>query len=153
MEIPPVITARWDAERFGVKPMATPRQANLFLITGYVSVKTLRAIIISYEQMPDPKYLVAFGSCPIDGGLYHTSYNTINHLDRYLPVDGWIAGCMPRPEAIFIAVTKLGKMIDGEMVNGYKRYKENIGYYRRNQERVLGKEFIDSIPASVVVKP
>ncbi len=152
IEIPPVITARWDAERFGVIPMATPRQANLFLITGYVSVKTLRAIIITYEQMPDPKYLVAFGSCPIDGGLYYTSYNTINHLDRYLPVDGWIAGCMPRPEAIFIAVTKLWKMIDGEMVDGYKRYKENIDYYRKNQERVLGREFIESIPPPVTVE-
>jgi len=77
----------------------------------------------------------------------------VNHLDRYLPVDGWIAGCMPRPEAIFIAVTKLWKMIDGEMVDGYKRYKENIDYYRKNQERVLGKEFIDSIPVSTTVEP
>jgi len=60
---------------------------------------------------------------------------------------------MPRPEAIFIAVTKLWKMIDGDMVDGYKRYKENIDYYRRNQERVLGKEFVDSIPAPAVVEP
>jgi NADH-quinone oxidoreductase subunit B len=133
--------------------MATPRQANLFLITGYVSIKTLRAILVSYEQMPDPKYVVGFGSCPVDGGLYYTSYNTVNHLDRYLPVDGWIAGCMPRPEAIFIAVTKLWKMIDGDMVDGYKRYKENLDYYRKNQQRVLGKEFVDKLPYQVPVKP
>jgi NADH-quinone oxidoreductase subunit B len=132
--------------------MATPRQANLFLITGYVSVKTLGYIVTTYDQMPDPKYAVAFGSCPIDGGLYYTSYNTINHLDRYIPIDGWIAGCMPRPEAIFIAVTKLWKMIDGEMVDGYKRYKENIDYYRKNQERVLGREFIETMPPPGTVR-
>jgi len=138
IEIPPVITSRWDAERFGVIPMATPRQANLFLITGYVSVKTLRAIIRTYDQMSDPKYTVAFGSCPINGGMYWDSYNTIKRIDKYIPIDGWIAGCMPRPEAIFIAVTKLWHMIDIGAATGYKRYKENYEYYKRNQEKVLG---------------
>jgi len=137
IEIPPTITTRWDAERFGVVPAATPRHANLFLITGYVSVKTLRAIIRTYEQMPEPKYLIGFGSCPINGGMYWDSYNTINSLDKYVPVDGWIAGCMPRPEAIFIAVTHLWTMIDKDMADGYKRYKKYYRQYRRNQERVL----------------
>jgi len=137
IEVPPVITARWDAERFGVVPVATPRQANLFLITGYVSVKTLKAIIRTYEQMPDPKYLVGFGSCPINGGMYWDSYNTIKHLDKYVPVDGWIAGCMPRPEAIFIAVMHLWTLIDKDIADGYKRYKRYYKQYRRNQEMVL----------------
>jgi len=119
IEIPPSLTARWDAERFGIVPAATPRQANLFLITGYVSLKTLKPIIRTYEQMPDPKFTVAFGSCPINGGMYWDSYNTIKHLDRYIPVDGWIAGCMPRPEA--------------------KRYRKNYHRYRANQERLYGR--------------
>jgi len=139
IEVPPVITARWDAERFGVIPVATPRQANLFLITGYVSVKTLKAIIRTYEQMPEPKFSVGFGSCPVNGGMYWDSYNTIKHLDKYIPVDGWIAGCMPRPEAIFVAVTHLWTLIDKEMANGYKKYREKYKYYRANQEQLFGE--------------
>ena len=139
IEIPPVITSRWDAERFGVIPMATPRQGNLFLITGYVSVKTLGAIIRTYDQMPDPKYVVGFGSCPVNGGMYWDSYNTIKHLDKYLPVDGWIAGCMPRPEAIFVAVVHLWQMIDKGMADGYIRYRKNYAAYRGNQEMLFGE--------------
>jgi NADH-quinone oxidoreductase subunit B len=139
MEIPPVITTRWDAERFGVIPVSTPRQANLFLITGYVSLKTLKAIIRTYEQMPSPKYTVAFGSCPINGGMYWDSYNTIKRLDKYIPIDGYIAGCMPRPEAIFIGVTHLWTLIDKEMANGYERYEKRYTQYRKNQEMLFGK--------------
>jgi NADH-quinone oxidoreductase subunit B len=138
MEIPPVITSRWDAERFGVLPAATSRQANLFLITGYVSLKTLKSIIRTYEQMPDPKFTVGLGSCPINGGMYWDSYNTIKHLDRYIPIDGWIAGCMPRPEAIFIGITHLWTLIDKGKADGYIRYKEQYKYYRSNQERLYG---------------
>lgn len=138
IEVPPSITARWDAERFGVIPVATPRQANLFLITGYVSVKTLKPIIRTYEQMPEPKFTVGFGSCPINGGMYWDSYNTIKHLDKYIPIDGWIAGCMPRPEAIFIAVTHLWTLIDNEMADGYKKYRKYYKYYRANQEKLCG---------------
>jgi NADH-quinone oxidoreductase subunit B len=137
IEIPPVITSRWDAERFGVIPMGTPRQANLFLVTGYVSLKTLGAIIRTYDQMLDPKFVVGFGSCPINGGMYWDSYNTIKRLDKYIPVDGWISGCMPRPESIFIAVTHLWTLIDKGLANGYKRYKDNYDYYRENQKRVV----------------
>jgi NADH-quinone oxidoreductase subunit B len=139
IEIPPTITTRWDAERFGVIPVATPRQANLFLITGYVSLKTLRPIIRSYEQMPEPKYAVGFGSCPINGGMYWDSYNTIKHLDKYIPIDGWIAGCMPRPEAVIVAVTHLWTLIDKGMADGYKKYRKDYRYYRKNQEKILGK--------------
>lgn len=139
IEIPPILTSRWDAERFGIKPAPTPRQANLFLITGYVTLKTLKAIVRTYEQMPNPKYTVGFGSCPINGGMYWDSYNTINQLDKYIPVDGWIAGCMPRPESIFIAVTHLWEMIDKEKADGYKKYEKEYSYYRKNQERVLGE--------------
>lgn len=139
MEIPPSITARWDAERFGIKTVDTPRQANLFLITGYVSLKTLKPIIRTYEQMPEPRYTVAFGSCPIDGGMYWDSYNTINHLDKFIPIDGYIAGCMPRPEAVFTGVTHLWKMIDSGEADGYKRYREKYDQYRSNQEEIYGE--------------
>ena len=100
VELPPSMTSRFDMERFGMGPMATPRQADLFLVTGYVSVKTLKRIVRTYEQMPNPKYIVGFGSCTINGGIYWNSYATVNKLDRFIPVDMNISGCMPRPQAI-----------------------------------------------------
>ena len=100
IELPPTMTSRFDMERFGIGPMATPRQADILLITGYLSTKTLRRIVYTYEQMQSPKYIVGFGSCTLNGGVYYDSYATINKLDLYVPVDLYLAGCMPRPEAI-----------------------------------------------------
>jgi NADH-quinone oxidoreductase subunit B len=145
IEIPPTMLAPWDASRFGMGPMATPRQANLLMITGYLTPKTLKAVIRTYEQMLTPKYVVAFGSCPIDGGMYYMSYNTINHLDWYLAVDVWIAGCMPRPEAVLMGFNKLMEMIETGEADGYIRYEKNLDYYRKNQERTLGKDFVESL--------
>ena len=70
IELPPTMTSRFDMERIGMGPMATPRQADVLLITGYLSVKTLRRVIYTYEQMMEPKYVVGFGSCTLNGGIY-----------------------------------------------------------------------------------
>ncbi len=137
MEMPAIMTSRYDMERFGIMPMATPRQADIMLVTGYVAVKTLKRIVRVYEQMQDPKYVVAFGSCPINGGLYWDSYNTIKQLDKYIPVDIYIAGCMPRPEAIMDALLKLMDMIDRGEADGWRRYKEQFEVYKANQNRVF----------------
>ena len=94
------MTPRFDAYRYGIQWRPTPRQSNLLMISGYLSVKTLKRAIRSYEQMQQPKYVVGLGSCTINGGMYWDSYNTIKRLDDYLPVDLYIAGCMPRPEAL-----------------------------------------------------
>ncbi len=67
IEVPPTMTSRYDAERFGIRGAATPRQADVLLITGYLSVKTLKRVIRTYEQMQDPKYVIGFGSCTING--------------------------------------------------------------------------------------
>ncbi|MCD6379159.1 NADH-quinone oxidoreductase subunit NuoB [bacterium] len=139
IELPPTMTARFDMERFGVLPMVTPRQADLLLITGYLSIKTLKRIILSYEQMQSPKWVVAFGSCTINGGMYWNSYATIKRLDMYLPVEIYIAGCMPRPEAIIESFTKLIQRIDEGKANSWKDYYTNYDFYRKNQERVFGK--------------
>jgi NADH-quinone oxidoreductase subunit B len=133
------MTSRYDMSRFGIGPAATPRQADLLLVTGYLSTKTLRRLIYTYEQMQAPKFVVGFGSCTINGGMYWDSYNTIKQLDKYLPVEMYIAGCMPRPEAILDGLLKLKKMIaDGE-AGGYQRYQDNLEYYHQNQEAVLGE--------------
>ncbi len=134
IEMPPVMTSRFDMERFGMAPMATPRQADVLLITGYLTVKTLKRVIQVYEQMQDPKYVVAFGSCPINGGMYWDSYNTINQLDKYLPVDLYLAGCMPRPEGIINAMMELMEMIEKGEARGWEKYRKNYERYKKNQE-------------------
>jgi len=139
VELPPTMTARWDMERFGIGPMATPRQADLLLITGYLSVKSLKRVIYTYEQMQDPKWVIAFGSCPINGGIYFDSYTVINRLSLYIPVDLAIEGCMPRPEAIIHAFNTLMKAIQRGEAIGYKKYRENYEWYKKNQDAVLNR--------------
>jgi len=137
IEIPATMTSRYDAERFGIRGAATPRQADVLLITGYLSTKTLKRVIRVYEQMQEPKYVMGFGSCTINGGMYFDSYNTINGLDQYLPVDVYINGCMPRPEAVITGFVKLQELIQqGKAENG-KKYRENLDHYRKNQKKII----------------
>lgn len=142
IELPPTLTSRFDMERLGMGPMATPRQADILLITGYLSFKTLRRVIYSYEQMQEPKYIVAFGSCTVNGGIYYDSYSVMNRLDFYLPVDLYIAGCMPRPEAILNGFKELKSMIKAGKAEGYKKYKENYEWYRKNQIHSLKEVYV-----------
>ncbi len=87
--------------------------------------------------MPEPRWLIELGSCPVNGGIYWNSYATVNHLDKYLPVDLSVTGCMPRPQAIIDAFTTLIDMIrKGEAV-AYKKYKLNYDWYKKNQREVL----------------
>jgi len=140
IELPPTMTARWDMERFGITPFVTPRQADILLVTGYVALKTLRRIVTIYEQMPDPKYVVGFGSCTINGGIYWDSYNVIKKLEHYIPIDLYIAGCMPRPESIISGFEKLMDIIKTGKATGWKKYIENNDYYKTNQRTVLGEK-------------
>ncbi len=137
IEIPPTMTSRYDAERFGIRGSATPRQADVLLITGYLAVKTLKRVIRTYEQMQDPKYVIAFGSCTINGGMYWDSYNTIKLLDKYIPVDVYINGCMPRPEAVIQGFIKLQELIMNKKAEGAAKYKENLEWYRENQRKII----------------
>jgi len=137
IEIPATMTSRYDAERFGIRGAATPRQADVLLITGYLSTKTLKRVIRVYEQMQEPKYVIGFGSCTINGGMYYDSYNTINGLDQYLPVDVYINGCMPRPEAVISGFVKLQELIMAGRANNGEKYRENLEHYRTNQKKII----------------
>jgi len=140
IEMPPTFTSRYDAERLGIRGSATPRQADVIIVSGYCSYKTLRRIIRSYEQMSNPKYILALGSCTINGGMYWDSYNTIKNLEDYLPVDMYVNGCMPRPESILEGFMALQKDISNGKASSYKKYENNYEFYRKNQEAVLGKK-------------
>jgi NADH-quinone oxidoreductase subunit B len=141
IELPPIFTNRYDTERLGIIPMATPRQSDVLIVSGYLSIKTLKRAIRSYEQMNEPKYVVALGSCTINGGMYWDSYNTIKKLDEYLSVDIYINGCMPRPEAIIEGFVALQAKINAGEIVGYKKYKEEYySFYLKNQNAIFGEE-------------
>jgi NADH-quinone oxidoreductase subunit B len=139
IEMPPMFTSRYDIERLGVVGVATPRQADVLIVSGYCSPKTLRRVIRSYEQMNEPKYVIALGSCTINGGMYWDSYNTIKKLEDYLPVDMYVNGCMPRPEALIEGFVKLQDSIKNSKEEaGYIKYRDNREFYKKNQEKVFG---------------
>ncbi|MCD6436286.1 MAG: NADH-quinone oxidoreductase subunit NuoB [Clostridiales bacterium] len=139
MELPAIMTSRWDIERFGIIPMATPRQADILLLTGYASTNTMKRIIRTYEQMPEPKWVLAFGSCTVNGGMYWDSYNTVNNVGDYIPIDITIAGCMPRPEAILDAMLRLMNMIQDGDAKAFQKYKENYEFYKANQDKLFAR--------------
>ncbi|RLG47829.1 MAG: NADH-quinone oxidoreductase subunit B [Thermoproteota archaeon] len=101
---------RFDAERFGFLPFVGPRQCNLMLIEGTLTRKMARAAVWVYEQMPDPKFVMAMGACAIDGGIFWNSYNIVRPAE-ILPVELFVPGCPPRPEAVARAIIELQKRV------------------------------------------
>ncbi|ALO16331.1 MAG TPA: NADH-quinone oxidoreductase subunit NuoB [Salinivirga sp.] len=137
IEIPPLFSPRFDAFRYGVQMRPTPRQSSVIVISGYLSVKTLKRAIRTYEQMQSPKYVLALGSCTINGGMYYDSYNTINRVDYYMPVDIYVAGCMPRPEALLAGFNKLKERIKQGRAEGANEYAEQFDWYKANQKKII----------------
>ena len=139
VELPPAMTSRFDMERLGISPMATPRQADILLITGYVSVKTLKRVILTYEQMNSPKYVIGICSCTVNGGMYWQSYATAKRLSEYMPVDMYIAGCMPRPEAVIEGMRHLMDEIKNGRANSWQDYYRKYDWYLGNQQKLFGE--------------
>lgn len=107
IEILAALTPRYDAERFGVKLKGSPRHADIMVVTGPVTRQCRKRLISVYEQMPEPKAVVAIGSCPASGCAFHDSYNTLAPLDKHIPVAAYVPGCPPRPEAILFGLLKV----------------------------------------------
>jgi NADH-quinone oxidoreductase subunit B len=137
IEMRPLGTSRFDMERFGITMAPTSRQSNVLVISGYLSIKTLKRVIRAYEQMPSPKWTLGLGSCTIDGGMYWDSYNTVKQVDLYLPIDVYIAGCMPRPEALIAGFQALMNKIKLGKANGWNEYLQNLESYKANQRKVI----------------
>ncbi len=111
LEMAAAFASRFDAERFGVVARSSPRQSDLLIINGPVTLKVKDVIIKLHEQMPSPKYVMAMGECAISGGPYFQSYNVINGADKVIPVDIYVPGCPPRPEAMIEGILKLEEKI------------------------------------------
>ena len=107
IEILATLTPRYDLERFGVKLQGSPRHADVLICTGPVTLQSRDRLKRIYEQMPEPKFVVAVGSCATSGGAFQGCYNVVGHIDEVIPVSAYIPGCPPRPEAIIDGVVKL----------------------------------------------
>ena len=108
--------ARFDLSRYGAEVFRpSPRQADFMIVAGTVNKKIAPAVVTLYEQMPSPKWVIAMGNCAISGGpfCFEGQYNVIEGVDKLIPVDVYIPGCPPRPEALFEAILTLQEKISG----------------------------------------
>ncbi|MBI5687827.1 MAG: NADH-quinone oxidoreductase subunit B [Verrucomicrobia bacterium] len=123
--------ARYDMARFGAEVFRpSPRQADLMIVAGTVTKKMAPQVVRLFNQMPEPKYVIAMGACAISGGPFKEGYNVLKGIDRYIPVDVHIPGCPPRPEALLHALITLQKQIEQDHLTG----KRKLRAYDREQK-------------------
>ncbi len=130
IEFAALIGSRFDFDRFGLVPRSTPRQADLLITAGTITMKMAPALVRLYEQMPDPKYVIAMGACTITGGMFSVdSPSAVRGVDKLIPVDVYLPGCPPRPEAIIDAIIKLRKKISNESIQERGSLRQTHRYY------------------------
>ena len=159
IEFAALIGSRFDFDRFGLVPRSSPRQADLLIVAGTVTMKMAPALVRLYEQMPEPKYVIAMGACTITGGMFSADSTTaVRGVDKLIPVDLYLPGCPPRPEAIFDAVIKLRKKVANESILERSKAEQTHRYltvdhkmnlvFSKNTGEYLNKKSEKSIESS-----
>ncbi len=132
IEFMSVGAARYDFARFGFEVTRnSPRQADLIMVAGTITHKMAPVLKRLYDQMAEPKYVVAVGGCAISGGPFKGSYHVVNGVDKFLPVDVYIPGCPPRPEAILYGMMQLQRKVKVEKFFGGKNIQQDPREVRR----------------------
>jgi len=137
--------SRFDLSRFGMEVMrASPRQSDLMIVSGTVTKKMIVPIVRLYNQMPEPKYVLAMGACASGGGPFKEGYNVVSGIDKYLPVDVYIPGCPPTPQALLYGLIALQHKIDGQSLAN----KDDVPWYGVGPSEptpipILGPDIID----------
>ncbi|NWF58550.1 MAG: NADH dehydrogenase subunit K [Fischerella sp.] len=130
IEFAAMIGSRFDFDRFGLIPRSSPRQADLIITAGTITMKMAPQLVRLYEQMPEPKYVIAMGACTITGGMFSMDSPTaVRGVDKLIPVDVYLPGCPPRPEAIMDAIIKLRKKIANDSMQERSVIKQTHRYY------------------------
>ena len=159
IEFAALIGSRFDFDRFGLVPRSSPRQADLLIVAGTVTMKMAPALVRLYEQMPEPKYVIAMGACTITGGMFSADSTTaVRGVDKLIPVDLYLPGCPPRPEAIFDAVIKLRKKVGNESFEERSKMEQTHRYltiehdmkvvFSENTGEYLSKKSLKTITSS-----
>jgi NADH-quinone oxidoreductase subunit B len=130
IEMIAAMASRWDCARFGMEVMRpSPRQADLMIVSGTVTKKMVPAIVRIYNQMAEPRYVMAMGACATGGGPFKEGYNVVSGIDKYVPVDVYVPGCPPTPEALIYGMMKLHEKIERQRIATVPWYqKENSGF-------------------------
>nr|WEV91954.1 NADH-plastoquinone oxidoreductase subunit K [Dischidia nummularia] len=140
IEFASLIGSRFDFDRYGLVPRSSPRQADLILTAGTVTMKMAPSLVRLYEQMPEPKYVIAMGACTITGGMFSTdSYSTVRGVDKLIPVDVYLPGCPPKPEAVIDAITKLRRKISREIYEDRIRSQQANRCFTTNHKFRVGR--------------
>jgi NADH-quinone oxidoreductase subunit B len=137
--------SRYDLSRFGMEVMrGSPRQSDLMIVSGTVTKKMVVPIVRLYNQMPEPKYVMAMGACASGGGPFKEGYNVVSGIDKYVPVDVYVPGCPPTPQALLYGLIALQKKIDGQSLANFDDVPwYGVGPSEPTPIPVLGPDIID----------
>jgi NADH-quinone oxidoreductase subunit B len=134
--------SRYDFSRFGMEVMRpSPRQADMMIVSGTVTKKMIVTIVRLYNQMPEPKYVVAMGACASGGGPFKEGYNVVSGVDKFVPVDVYIPGCPPTPQALLNGLITLQKKIDKQSIKTVRWYQKDTS--DEIPIPILGPDLID----------